>query len=424
MIGVIKKYRRYVIVVVMLAACSKGRYLPEPYPLGQEYFAYTPNASCDCDLIIDQDQNTVDARTFAPGTELCFNAQLSPTRGPIRFENLKGTRTKPIIIRNCMGRVNLVSSDHRPALYAQGEYFRITGKGQNESFIGLEFQASQAAQAIAIGKSSYFEIDHVHISASQFAGIMAKVDPSSDDCKYGDRRYDSFIMKHIHIHHNTIENTGGEGIYVGNSFYGGTTSQYCLSNPNCGSWICGGIQFPHEVMDVYIWNNTISETAWDAVQVGSTIHNCFIDNNRISQWGQANVSGQNYGVQVGQGSSCQVSQNTLTNGKTGFHISGLGNTVVESNQVLNFSGNGILVNPYASPLSSDIVKKGFLGGFILRDNTFTTVTSSLPIIRDVRRENLVPPEGNAIHDNSINATTESFQLSSEYHWELYNNLIN
>ncbi|HMQ09710.1 MAG TPA: right-handed parallel beta-helix repeat-containing protein [Oligoflexia bacterium] len=423
MIPMLKTHRAYALALFMLTACSGGRHLPDPYPLGQEYFSYTPSANCDCDLIIDQDVSSVDASDLSPGSELCFNAQLNPSRGPIRFENLKGTRENPIIIRNCMGRVNLISNDHRPALYAEGEYFRITGKGQNESFIGLEFQASQAAQAIAIGKSSYLEIDHIHISASQFAGIMAKVDPSTDYCKTGDRRFDSFIMKHVHIHHNTIENTGGEGIYVGNSFYGGTTSQYCLSNPHCGSWICGNIQFPHEVMDVYIWNNTINETAWDGVQVGSTIHNCFIHNNSISHWGQANASGQNYGVQAGQGSSCQVSYNTLINGKTGLHISGLGNTVVENNQLLNFSGNGILVNPYPSPLSRDIADQGFLGGFTLRNNVLTSDTTSLPVIRDVRRENLSPPNNNSIHHNTIDSSAESFQLSSEYNWELYDNVI-
>lgn len=423
MLRTLSRLYSYLIGLCVLLSCSGARNLPKPYPLGQEYFAYTSNENCDCDLVIDQGESTIDASGLVPGTELCFNAQLSSTRGPIRFENLSGTRVQPIIIRNCMGVVRLVSNDHQPALYAEGEYFKITGKGQDESFMGLEFQASQAAQAISIGKSSYFEIDHVHISASQFAGIMAKVDPSTDFCQKGDRRYDSFIMKHIHIHHNRIENTGGEGIYIGNSFYGGTTSQYCLNNPNCGSWICGNIQFPHEVMDVYIWNNTINQTAWDAIQVGSAIHNCFIDNNSISNWGQANESGQNYGIQVGQGSSCQVSRNVLTNGKTGLHISGLGNTRVENNQLFNFSGNGILVNPYASPLSDDIVNKGFLGGFTLTENVFISDVTALPVIRDVRRENLNPPKNNSIHHNTLDTLSGSFQLSSEYEWELYDNDI-
>lgn len=391
-----------------------------PHPLNTPYFKLNFDAdACDCAVVLPASREQYPAEGLAPGSHICLDGSERPQRGPLRITGLAGTREAPIVIRNCMAPVSLHAWDHRPPLYLEGSYFRVSGTGASNTTHGLILRTNTASQAISVsGPSHHFEIDHVSIEASEFAGIMAKQDPSSSDCRVGDRRYDAYAMVHVHIHHNRIRNVKGEGIYVGNSFYNGAEDQYCQGNPDCNASPCGNIQYPHEVRQVYVWKNEIENTAWDAIQIGSAVDHCYIHQNNILAWGTQNINGQNHGIQVGSGSSCQVSYNTLKQGPMGMQIAGLGNTTVFANEISQFAISGIYINPSPSVLFTDPGSGGYLGGFEIFENTLISAFNTGAAIRDVRRANMTPPQPNILRHNRIETENQAYQLSEEYQWQV------
>ena len=129
----------------------------------------------------------------------------------------------------------------QPALRVPtGSHFRVTGAGAVGVEHGIVLSAPKAAQALLLLHVTDAEIDYFEVDASNFAAIMSKVDPSSSDCKVGDRRFDEFVMQGISIHHNHLHDVAGEGIYLGNSFYRGDSKNYCGKNANCDLAPCGG----------------------------------------------------------------------------------------------------------------------------------------------------------------------------------------
>src|SRR5690606_423119 len=113
-----------------------------------------------------------------------------------------------------------------------------------------------------------------------FAGIMAKVDPSTNCANKAPER-PNYTMFNARIHHCYFHDISGEGIYLGNSFFGGTTVY------------CGSTQYPHEVRGVRIHDNLLESTGWESIQVGSAVSDVEIYNNRIYNYGAANNPSQN-----------------------------------------------------------------------------------------------------------------------------------
>ncbi|HMR24970.1 MAG TPA: right-handed parallel beta-helix repeat-containing protein [Oligoflexia bacterium] len=392
-------------------------------PQGQELFPINNlNDSCVCDYTIDPQIQFMDAQTINPGSTVCFDAQVADVRQPMTFEHLNGTQHHPIIVKNCNGSVKFLSTGSQAAIKViSGSYFRLTGI-QSTGSLGIVLDAPSSPHALAIGKAHHYELDNIHIQSSSFAGIMAKVDPSSQDCRINDRRYDSYVMDTVYVHDNLVENVAGEGFYFGNSFFTGVSDQYCARNSACDLSRCEGIQYPHLVKNIHIFNNHIENTGWDGIQVGSAVDNCSISHNTINNWSTQNRSSQNHAIQVGDGSSCTVENNLLDGGGIGIHLAGIGDSLLKNNTIQNFNEYGIIVNPRPAPLDSDLNGSFYKGGFSIIDNTLVSNINTGPAIRDVNiPSNPVPTDENLIENNTITSLGSVFQLNARYNWQEINN---
>src|SRR5690606_14830984 len=105
--------------------------------------------------------------------------------------------------------------------------------------------------------------------------------------------------------HNYVHDTGGEGLYLGSTGYGGR------------DYTCEGVTtklFPHEHRGFFIHHNQIENTGWDGAQIGVTPERCEFHHNSILNAGQLNVDVQANGLQIGGASSCEVWANRIENG--------------------------------------------------------------------------------------------------------------
>jgi len=299
-----------------------------------------------------------------------------------------------------------------------GSHFRVTGAGAVGVERGIVLSAPNAPQALLLLRVKHAEIDHIEVDASNFAAIMCKVDPSSSDCKAGDRRYDGFVMEGISIHHNHLHDVVGEGIYLGNSFYRGDSTHYCGNNANCNFAPCGGVQYPHEVRDIHVYENLIEATGWDGIQIGSAVTGCLVEQNVVRDWGTQEQSSQNHGIQVGDGSSCTVRRNLLVSGGVGMQIAGIGGSLVHDNVIVGHKGFGIYVNPRPTPLPTDIVAQGYVGGFVVAQNTLIAAPNQQgPALRDINLPGNPVPSGNHLADNLVvRPGTGYLQLTPSYGW--------
>jgi hypothetical protein len=379
---------------------------------------------CVCDREIAAGESDVDLSALAPGSVVCLRPLTGGTpRGPLKLHGAKGTAVAPVVVRNCDGLVHIESTTNQSALRLDGSYVRVTGAGAAGVEHGLLLSAAQSAAALAVGHADHFEIDNFEIDASNFAGVMAKVDPSSTDCKVGDRRFDTFVMDGAHLHDAYIHDIEGEGIYLGNSFYTGASTQYCGGNAACDLSPCGGVQYPHEVRSVRIHGVRVQNSSLDGIQVGSAVNDCEVFDNEVRQFGTKKTSNQDHGIQIGLGSSCRVYRNLIVNGPNGINLQGIGGIDAVNNVVAGVTGFAIIVNPRPTPLATDIVAEGYVGGFRLLHNTLFAPGDNNPIIRDVNVPNApVPTQGNVIQGNLIVAGPSWLQISPKYQWAQAANL--
>ncbi|MEO1270074.1 MAG: right-handed parallel beta-helix repeat-containing protein, partial [Myxococcota bacterium] len=303
---------------------------------------------CVCDQWIESDARTFDASDAAPGTTLCLRPG---TRNMLLISNVSGSEGAPVVIASCEGSVHInAPTTGNVGLSVSGDHWRLTGAGLEGVERSVRVSAPEASRAVSVGRATHYEIDHIEIDASGFAGIMAKVDPGRSDCRDNDRRFDPYVMQGVSIHHNYIHDVDGEGIYLGNSFYGGNFSSYCGNNENCDWSACDAqwpvrLQYPHPVRGVRVFANLIEDTGWDGIQVGSADEDCTIEGNVVRRWGQDAPGAHQNGIQVGDGSSCDVLSNRLEVGPNGMHLAGIGEVLVANNVLVGIGQFGMNPNP-------------------------------------------------------------------------------
>jgi len=371
-----------------------------------------PNSSfaqCNCNFTIPAGTGTVQfdgvARGLKPGDVICLAAGV---RERITFSNIVGTATNPVIIRNCGGKAEIGGPLANSAItFTRSKFFRVTGTGDPAIEFGIKIIETKAGTQgiLAADLSSDIEVDHVEITKTGFAGIMLKSDPSKD-CANKIYERPNFTMNNIHIHDCYIHNIGGEGIYCGNSFYLGTTNY------------CGSLQYPHEIRGVNIHHNVFENNGWESIQVGAGVQNVEIHDNKIFNYGVANVNTQNGAIQVGNGSTGKVYNNYINKG-TGIAIliQGIGDHTVYNNVIVNSGTFAILMAVRRTPLATDIVPNGFLGPVRIINNTIINPTAG------VVRESLVGPPGNVIYNNLVVGGKSAWlELRNDTDWKRGNNL--
>jgi parallel beta-helix repeat protein len=287
----------------------------------------------DCTYTVKTSDWVVDGANLPAGSVICIPAG---TRGALLLKNLKGTAAKPIIIVNKGGRVTF-------SVAITASYAFKTQNCQNIKLLGNGAPGVKYGFAIDGGNigitmddlSSDFEIANVEVRNSGFAGIMAKTDPS---CDVATQR-GHFTMSNVSLHDNYIHKTGGEGIYVGNSFYADGVSASC------------GRVLPHDVANVKVYNNQVDSTGCEGIQLGSATSGCQIYNNTVEYPGRSPfAAGQNNGIQLGEGTGGKCYNNLIKNAPgNGIILLGLGDNELFNNIIINSGENGIFADSRYTP---------------------------------------------------------------------------
>jgi hypothetical protein len=286
-----------------------------------------------CTYTVQPSQWFVDGTNIPAGSVICIPAG---TRGALLLKNFKGTAANPIIIINKGGKVTFSTSI--TASYGfktqNCQYFKILGNGTAGITYGFNVNGGNIGMTMD-DLSSDFEIANVEVRNSGFAGIMAKTDPS---CDIATQR-GHFTMRNVILHHNYIHKTGGEGLYVGNSFYAEGVSAAC------------GTVLPHNLLNVKIYKNLVDSTGCEGIQVGSAISGCEVYNNIVKSPGQKPfASGQNNGIQIGEGTGGKCYNNFIKNAPgNGIIVLGLGDNLVYNNYIINSGEYGIFADSRYTP---------------------------------------------------------------------------
>ncbi|MEM9691374.1 MAG: right-handed parallel beta-helix repeat-containing protein [Myxococcota bacterium] len=319
---------------------------------------FTPGVlaqECACTTVIGPDVSRIGADDAEPGDVLCL---ASGARGRLTLEGVVGTEAAPVVLTNCDGRVTF---DDQIRVWGSA-HVHITGTGADSEMWGIAIRAPLRAQAIDLSQlSTAIEIDHVEISASNFAGIMAKTDNAD---------IQAFTQEGPRIHHNYVHDVNGEAFYVGNSFYGDTQA--------------------HSVVGVEVRDNIVINTGWDGIQVGAADEGAVIADNYIENTGIGTGDfQQRNGIQVGAGTRGRCTGNVII--RTGAHgiiVIGLGDTTVDNNLILEPSADGIWFSPRFHARAGEHP----LGAMI--HNT------------------IVRPGGAGMEFHSVSATTENHMLNN------------
>jgi hypothetical protein len=331
-------YLMRVIVAVMVLSsftmCAKKTNIPEDAKSLPDTTAITTiNPVTDCTYTIMPSQSQFDGSNVAPGSVLCIPAG---SRNALLLKNLKGTADKPIIIINKGGAVifNATVSAGYTFKTTNCQYFKVTGNGSPGVKYGFVINGGNIGMTMD-DLSSDFEIQNIEVRNSGFAGIMAKTDPTCDVTT----QRGHFTMKNVFFHDNYVHKTGGEGFYIGNSFYAEGVSASC------------GTVLPHDVLNAKVYNNLTDSTGAEGIQVGSATSGCEIYSNTVKSPGITPFANdQNNGIQIGEGTGGKCYNNLVTNAPgNGIIVLGLGDNLVFNNIIINAGANGIFADSRYTP---------------------------------------------------------------------------
>lgn len=250
-------------------------------------------------------------------------------RTVLRLTEMHGDSLNPIIIINKGGLVEIANNTTYGISLPNCSYFRITGTGDPAIKYGIKISGTKSGSS-GLGidsKSTNYEVDHLEICNTGFAGIFAFTAPTCD--LSANRGY--FVQRDCSIHDNYIHHTGGEGMYIGHSFYTGYTKT-CDSIPTK--------LYPHEIHGMKIYNNILDSCGWDGMQVGCVTQDCEIYNNVVTNYGTKKVPAQHAGIQIAAGTTGLCYNNLIMNGSgSGMMVFGTGNNTIFNNVIVNSGYN-------------------------------------------------------------------------------------
>jgi Right handed beta helix region len=277
---------------------------------------------------IAREQKMVDglAMGIKPGDTIFI---IAGDREEIRLENITGTVKKPVVIINRGGKVVINTRKDYGILFGNSIHFKVTGTGSHDAY-GIEIASSANHGLVVTAFSSCCEADHLEIHHVGYAAIVAKTDPN---CSGKDLR--CFIMQHLSFHDNLIHDTNAEGFYVGYSWY------------PARDYTCGqdSLLYSHEIHGIRIYNNTIRNSGQEAIQVGTGTRDVMIYSNKVYNYGVTNTLWQNHGIQIGQGTTGDLFNNSISTGPAeAISLFGGGNNRVYNNIIINSGASAIYQN--------------------------------------------------------------------------------
>ena len=331
--------------------------------------------ACNCDYTISKGGLYSNATLkVPPGKTVCIQAGHYDY---LRFNGFVGTPDQPIRFMNCGGQVTLGVNAYFSGLQFNGSrYFVVSGSGDDSYPYGIKLdQSYQGASGLSIGSlSSDCEVERVEVATAGFAGFMIKTDPSCDASTWRE----NFTMYNVKLHDNYIHDTGGEGLYIGNSFYNGYTVT------------CNGTAktvYPHLIYGLKVYNNIVERTGAEGLQYGCA-PDADVHHNQLQYGGFSPFANyQNNGLQISSGSGGDCYSNIIrhTSG-TGLIILGhLGNNRIYNNVVYDSGQDGIfcddrpgsLPDTFVAFLNNTIVKTGRDGIRLYNQNNVNTVANNV-----------------------------------------------
>ncbi len=267
-------------------------------------------SACNCDYVVDKAGVYTNAKlNIKPGQTVCIRAGRYDY---LRFNGFVGTASQPIRFINCGGLVSVgVDAYYSGIQFNTSRYFVLSGSGDPSLQYGFKLDRSnQSASGVSVGGlSSDCEVERVEVAFAGFAGFMIKTDPSCDSTTWRE----NFSMYNVSLHDNYVHDTGGEGFYIGHSYYTGVNVT------------CNGTQkivYPHLIYGLQVYNNRIEHTAAEGLQYGCA-PDAQIHHNTLEYTGMAPFANyQNNGIQIGGGGGGDCYSNHLS------HVAGIGLIIV------------------------------------------------------------------------------------------------
>ena len=327
---------------------------------------------CGCDHVISPPQERTktliikgDSIGVKPGQNVCLSAGFYMQ---IRFLRMVGEPGNPVTIRNCGGQVEIGDAVNFGRWYAmdigQSKYLRVTGSGAAGIKYGLKLGKS-GDSALKIGLSSDVEIDHMDIGNANFAGILAKTDYR------GNVPPDAPEMNNINIHDNYIHDARGEGMYIGE-----TTTP--------------GQSFRH----LEIWNNIVTRTGLDLVQVANAVEDVQVHHNVFYKSGLRSILFQNKGFQIGDNTVGQYYNNFIIGSQSNAMIvMGSGDIDIYNNYLQGAGDPGIFID------NRSVTTPG--APINVRNNFLMEVRETAPFINVFNEKNPVSIIGNQVEGNNV-----------------------
>ncbi|MGB3851824.1 MAG: hypothetical protein WA958_17785, partial [Tunicatimonas sp.] len=84
-------------------------------------------ADCGCDYVVPSGKHEIDGKALGIGAGDVVCLQAGTAYGNLKFLNIVGTASNPVIIKNCGGQVTISSSASVSLKLLRSKHFRISG---------------------------------------------------------------------------------------------------------------------------------------------------------------------------------------------------------------------------------------------------------------------------------------------------------
>lgn len=295
------------------------------------------------EFVIPSGQNEIDgvALGVAPGDAILLPAGHRPY---LKIDRVVGSPDRPVVIRNAGGLVEIGNTDRYYGIFvARSHYFRITGSGEPALSRGIHLNRTgpHGSGVMIAGLSSDYELDHLHIARPGFAGLLLKTDGA-----------DGTVLENVSIHDNYIHDTGGEGMYLGETQVRGQTLRH-----------------------IRIWNNVVARSGWEACQIAHGADDVSVHHNVFYQAGLTGELWQDNNFQLSANTTCDFHHNIVIG--AGSHLviafGGLEKNIHDNYFERTITGPGISLADSNIPAVANT-------SFRLEGNFFRGVAAVQPIV--------------------------------------------
>ncbi|NAS32705.1 hypothetical protein GTQ40_17120 [Flavobacteriaceae bacterium R38] len=305
---------------------------------------------------------------------------------PLRFEQLEGNSTHPIVIINKGGQVKInatANGDWGALVFYNTKYIKVSGAGHPGFKYGFQLTANETGLAF-VELSSDCEAEFIKISHDGFFGILAKKDYD------GNPPVPHPVFNNLVIHDCFIEGVS-EGMYLGET-----------KSP--------GMEFRH----VKIYNNIVRNTLRESIQIANMPEDVEIYNNTLINAGLEGLIYHTNNLQIGNNSVVNVYNNIIIGAPAyGIINFGKGNCTFSSNYIASSTGifcdNQSFSDSLAPILIADNYFKSLTGPEVIKnlnENNFLTASNNVYDVPMNFYNDGTVPNNESIVNNTLTTISE------------------